>query len=251
MKNAEFFSPCRKAKLSFGFTLAEVLITLGIIGIVAAITIPSLVQKYKVMVLRNQFKTAESVLQQAFQKSITELGYTNVNEFTIPGGKVTTANFEQLKLDTAQLNGIWLKNLKVIKKFEVRDFSRAGYGCYPVWGDNKLNQHNCQFSLIGGYLLSNGILVTSLTAQYGGINHPGQIMFTFDTNGLKGPNRHGHDIFIYTSSKGYYSMCGSTRSINYTSLGCYNFAIKNTNPVYKDREYWDILFKPKSYFEKK
>lgn len=31
-------------KLKFAFTLAEVLITLGVIGVVAAITIPSIVQ---------------------------------------------------------------------------------------------------------------------------------------------------------------------------------------------------------------
>ena len=31
----------------FAFTLAEVLITLGIIGVVAAMTIPSLIQSYK------------------------------------------------------------------------------------------------------------------------------------------------------------------------------------------------------------
>lgn len=30
-----------------GFTLAEVLITLGIIGVVAAMTLPTLVQKYQ------------------------------------------------------------------------------------------------------------------------------------------------------------------------------------------------------------
>ena len=33
-------------KVKFGFTLAEVLITLGIIGVVAAMTIPTLMQKY-------------------------------------------------------------------------------------------------------------------------------------------------------------------------------------------------------------
>lgn len=30
-----------------GFTLAEVLITLGIVGVVAALTIPTIVQNYK------------------------------------------------------------------------------------------------------------------------------------------------------------------------------------------------------------
>ena len=35
-------------KVKFAFTLAEVLITLGIIGVVAALTIPTLMQKYQV-----------------------------------------------------------------------------------------------------------------------------------------------------------------------------------------------------------
>lgn len=34
-------------KVRFGFTLAEVLITLGIIGVVAAMTIPTLMVNYK------------------------------------------------------------------------------------------------------------------------------------------------------------------------------------------------------------
>lgn len=37
------------------FTLAEVLITLGIIGVVAALTIPSLITNYKAHRLRSQF----------------------------------------------------------------------------------------------------------------------------------------------------------------------------------------------------
>lgn len=38
-----------------GFTLAEVLITLGIIGVVAAITIPGLITTYKAHQLHSQF----------------------------------------------------------------------------------------------------------------------------------------------------------------------------------------------------
>ena len=39
-----------------GFTLAEVLITLGIIGVVAAITLPALIQKQQEKILVNQLK---------------------------------------------------------------------------------------------------------------------------------------------------------------------------------------------------
>ncbi len=40
---------------NYGFTLAEVLITLGIIGVVAAITIPNLITTYKAKQLHSQF----------------------------------------------------------------------------------------------------------------------------------------------------------------------------------------------------
>ena len=42
-------------KMYFGFTLAEVLITLGIIGVVAAITIPALINNYRAAKLKSQF----------------------------------------------------------------------------------------------------------------------------------------------------------------------------------------------------
>ena len=41
-------------KKFFAFTLAEVLITLGIIGIVAALTMPSLIANYKKMAYASQ-----------------------------------------------------------------------------------------------------------------------------------------------------------------------------------------------------
>lgn len=49
------------------FTLAEVLITLGIIGIVAALTIPSLITNYKANKLRAQFLKSYSTVQQVFK----------------------------------------------------------------------------------------------------------------------------------------------------------------------------------------
>lgn len=53
--------------VKIGFTLAEVLITLGIIGIVAAITIPGLINTNKAHKLRAQFLKTFSTLQQAFK----------------------------------------------------------------------------------------------------------------------------------------------------------------------------------------
>ena len=52
----------RNAKQNrFAFTLAEVLITLGIIGVVAAMTIPTLMANYKAKRLHSQFLKSYSL----------------------------------------------------------------------------------------------------------------------------------------------------------------------------------------------
>ena len=56
------------------FTLAEVLITLAIIGVVAAITIPSLVSKYKEMETVVRVKKFYSVFSQVYQMAILDNG---------------------------------------------------------------------------------------------------------------------------------------------------------------------------------
>lgn len=57
-----------------GFTLAETLITLGIIGVVAALTLPSLIQNYKKKLVETKLKETYSILSQMMQSSIAENG---------------------------------------------------------------------------------------------------------------------------------------------------------------------------------
>ena len=54
------------------FTLAEVFITLGIIGVVAAMTMPALIANHRKTVLKTQFKKAYSELQQVNQNFIKD-----------------------------------------------------------------------------------------------------------------------------------------------------------------------------------
>ena len=56
------------------FTLAEVLVTLGIIGIVAAMTLPMLAKNYQFYVRQQQFKKAYAALDIAVQKTQIDLG---------------------------------------------------------------------------------------------------------------------------------------------------------------------------------
>lgn len=58
----------------FGFTLAEVLITLGIIGVVAAMTMPVLINNVRNKQLETAFKGAYSILSQAVQQVANDEG---------------------------------------------------------------------------------------------------------------------------------------------------------------------------------
>ena len=61
-------------ELRKGFTLAEVLITLGIIGVVAAMTLPSLVNKYQQQESISRVKKVYSTLNQALRLSVADNG---------------------------------------------------------------------------------------------------------------------------------------------------------------------------------
>lgn len=94
-----------------GFTLAETLVTLGIIGIVAAMTLPAVVGKWQKTVHINQMKHTYSVIANAFQMSMqdngnpkewdwgTEQSYANlervVETYLIPYLNLDTKNTKQ------------------------------------------------------------------------------------------------------------------------------------------------------------
>lgn len=61
-------------KKNFAFTLAEVLITLGIIGIVAALTIPMLYQEYIKRETATGVKKASSELNQILKMATADYG---------------------------------------------------------------------------------------------------------------------------------------------------------------------------------
>lgn len=68
------------------FTLAETLITLGIIGIVAAITIPTLITNYQKKVIPTKLKRAISVMNQAYKSAYDDIGEATPSEVRNMGG---------------------------------------------------------------------------------------------------------------------------------------------------------------------
>ena len=64
----------RRVAAGEGFTLAEVLITLGIIGIVAAMTVPTLVENYQKRVVETRLEKFYSTINQAVRMAEVEYG---------------------------------------------------------------------------------------------------------------------------------------------------------------------------------
>ena len=78
----------------FGFTLAEVLITLGIIGVVAAMTIPTLISNTNGAKFRSQFKKTLSTLNQAGLMSQAQYDFDYAGTTQACNATVTTAAAE-------------------------------------------------------------------------------------------------------------------------------------------------------------
>jgi len=75
MKTFDFFSiPKTITSKSTAFTLAEILITIAVIGIVAALTIPSVVASYKKQVVVTKLMRVYSTMNNAIQLSEIENG---------------------------------------------------------------------------------------------------------------------------------------------------------------------------------
>lgn len=56
--------------------MAEVLITLGIVGVVAALTIPNLIHKFKKIIIETKVKQTYSKLQNIYNTAVTDTGLT-------------------------------------------------------------------------------------------------------------------------------------------------------------------------------
>lgn len=159
---------------SNGFTLAEVLITLGIIGVVAALTLPNLITQYQKSATVQGLKVAYSLLSQAVQKSVSENGEINEWDYSL-----SSADFDETYL---------IPYLKIVKKCEGAEcISTDDFHGYYQLNGSKYTQ------IDKSYILSNGMILMKDAA---GISL-GFIVYMIDINGNKRPNKMGRDIFSF------------------------------------------------------
>ena len=225
------FSLKRKA----AFTLAEVLITLGIIGIVASMTLPSLIQSYKERVTVTKVQKAYSVLNQAFKRISEEYGEPQ-NWPDVQNGApncnscaLAHKNLYSKYIIGKNHNGARGNTNDPIKTLNGGIFTWNRYNPSITTSDGIVYQFS-HFRNCGGYLLTTGNLSA---CEMGGD-------VSIDINGYdKGPNQLGQDVFAFvTAQNGVYpaglpgSYTAGDCKLSGRGFSCAEYILREKNMKY-------------------
>ena len=203
-------------KRKIAFTLAEVLITLSIIGVVAALTLPSVVAHYKEKVLVTQVKKAYSEMQNALKMYSAQNGcsdITCISDTNQTSAELADKLYAQFQ-GAQKCPGTWNPRLKMCKSIPIK-------GDIPYYS-NGVTSATDAFSPY--FISSNGVAYNVLQFSqcprisespildkdgYPVLDENGQpkkyqqttyscALIYFDANGVnKGPNQFGADIYRF------------------------------------------------------
>lgn len=203
-----------------GFTLAEVLITLGVLGVVAALTMPSLIANYREKALKTQLKKSLSVVNQAIRAGMAKEEITETSDI---GGCFRNGN-NNSSFNSLSLCAFLVQNAKVDppKSYNYYEMISNYQGFYNRYGANASNQlvqnvinsSNSAVAYVGNYMrcglvafqLDDGAIVGIMGLNAASLSDcrlgQGQMLTdTFiranylncggviDVNGVKGPNK--------------------------------------------------------------
>ena len=141
------------------FTLAEVLITLGIIGVVAAMTIPGMIVKHQKQVFVTRMKQTYSIVSNAMMSSVAEYGEPN-NWGVFGSFDATDPNYAQNQSDNMKMlaTKYFKPYLKVIDEegqtFQYTLFLSNGVSLtfYP---DGSFNEDKSEFITTRAYIIAS------------------------------------------------------------------------------------------------
>ncbi len=206
-------SKCTQTMLNHktAFTLAEVLITLAIIGVVAALTMPNLIAKYQKQETVTRLKKAYSALSQALRMSEVDNGpyaYWEVPQYS------RTLNL------TEYYEKYWYPYFKVLKACKTGQ--ECGYSSsQPILdiGGNKTGHTIVVQDRRLAFITADGILYS--ISLYGGDEVRADYSIYVDLNASKGPNKYGRDLFIFErTASGAIKPTGYDKTLDEISKDC-------------------------------
>ncbi len=177
----------------YGFTLAEVLITLGIIGVVAAMTLPTLIARYNEKVWTTSYLRVYSILDNAYRRVQEEYGtFDNWTTFTMVGDN---------RRSTVKAKDLYEYMIKpyveVNKAYLPKDDNWNRTGKHNCWPETSYYFDKTPYSSNsnGEYRAQPAISLKSgecVVLGYGNGD------FSVDLNSKRGPNTLGKDQFIFS-----------------------------------------------------
>lgn len=212
-----------------GFTLAEVLITLVIIGVVAALTISPLVNTYVESSTVAKVKKGLSILGQA--KKLAEVQNGSIEGWDIIAGNNTS-------LTASQFWNYLKPHISVAKDCGSSQACYQSNGVHQLNGSLHVQNYNTssvyyKFALAdGGIMWFRTGLTGTCSSTEGSFNNV-CATFWYDVNGDKAPNTFGRDIFNYVMTvDGVYPVTDESCNGSGTGLGCSGYIIRHNNMKY-------------------
>lgn len=217
-KGATHVTHCNNLRKA-AFTLAEVLITLGIIGVVAAMTLPTLIQQHQKQVYATGAKKGFSTVQNMVNKMMADEGVSDVSQISLFDGMCAQGkeNCEDSYGDVSGLDSIIPKYIKTVKSCSD---SECDIKYHDAWFHNgKYTGFSSSYKIseggalsatrggIKGYYSNDGIVYyfgfdgrMDYNNSYYGLLAPNSVALVtcIDVNGEKEPNTRGRDLFCYS-----------------------------------------------------
>jgi len=215
------------------FTLAEVLITLAIIGVVAAMTIPTLISDYQEKVTITKLKKTYSVLSNALGLAIAENGSVDTWNYApgmTPEGTRKFFDYIRPMLKIAKDCGGSNEN-KCITDDAMLCLN--GSECVTAGWFYGANETYYKVVLNDGSALWTRTTVSC--DQVDGEEENICALFWYDVNGIKAPNQLGRDTFVfYVKPYGVIPHTHDNCYLNDTGWGCAAYILKHGNMDYPD-----------------
>jgi len=223
------------SKKKAAFTLAEVLITLGIIGVVAALTIPGLINNYKAARLHSQFLKSYSTIQQVFKQMEADDISLNPADYNTATGKFykTFMKYLQAPFDCGTNSDKNKKNILPCYYADLtstdkpyKTYDQKNEISFSIFDDGEIALQDGTLLLFENQKDANFVWVH---VDLNGYNNPPNIwgydLFTFEF--LDGELRAmGDKNTMYTDSNLY---CNQNRSNAYNGITCAHEAKVNND----------------------
>ena len=177
-----------------GFTIIELILILGIIGVIAAVTIPVLITKCQKYIIENRMKHTYALLQDVFSRAEADFEVLGNSE-VVEKNTYTTDSFTNF-VSVYMLP--YLKNAKLYAGDNKLSLRELGYkdGIHRMnssayWADSDFTPTCLR--------LANGVIIFTNSANFVTSSEGDKYYLSFrlivDVNGPSGPNMRGVDTF--------------------------------------------------------